>query len=96
MAAGYDPLLPGLDEARLDGYRDLIISKIELLNTALQRDRVGEIGEVTAAMVEIGDSETAWQLATGPIRIRIVAGGDEDGMDFQARLLAMMRVTCPA
>jgi len=52
MAAGYDPELPGLDEARLDGYRDLIISKIGLLNTALQRDRVREIGEVTATISE--------------------------------------------
>lgn len=86
MRAGYDPELPGLDEARLDGYRGLIISKIGLLNTALQRDRVREIGEITAAMVEIGDSESARELSTGPIRIRIVAGGDENGIDFEARL----------
>jgi len=51
MAAGYDPELPGLDEARLDGYRDLIISKIGLLNTALQRDGLREVGEITLGMV---------------------------------------------
>ena len=52
MAAGYDPELPGLDEARLDGYRDLLISNIGLPNTARQRDRVREIGEVTATISE--------------------------------------------
>lgn len=87
MTAGYNPEYPGIDEARLDAYKALIVSKLATLNQALRRDRLREVGEITSMMVEIGDNESSWDIATGPLRFRIVAGGEQNGQDFQAALL---------
>jgi hypothetical protein len=86
MTAGYDPGLPGLDEARLDAYRDLLVSKLDMLNIALSRDKRTPIGAITPAMVEIGDPETIWDVATGAIRIRILGGDDSELPDFESAL----------
>ena len=86
MGVGYDPALPGLDEARLDAYRALIVNKLDLLNTALSRDGRTPLGAVTPEMVEVGDSETLWDVNTGAVRIRITGGDEGDGLDFESVL----------
>ncbi len=86
MSAGYDPGLPGLDEARLDAYRNLLVSKLDLLNIAISRDKRTPIGAVNPEMVEIGDPETIWDVATGAIRIRILGGDDSELPDFESVL----------
>lgn len=84
MTVGYNPALPGLDEARLDAYRELLVSKLDLLNIALARDKRTPIGPVSAAMVEIGDSEALWDISSGPIRIRVRGGDEAGGLDFES------------
>jgi hypothetical protein len=86
MSTGYDPSKPGLDEARLEAYRRLLISRLDLLNTALMRDRRTPVGEVTPEMVEIGDSETLWDIGMGGIRIRIRGGDETSPLDFESAL----------
>ncbi len=71
--SGYDPSAPGLDEARLDAYRSLLISHLDMLNVALMRDGL-LTSEVTAEMVEIGDSLALWNSSAGAVRIRITGG----------------------
>jgi hypothetical protein len=86
MRAGYDPTLPGLDEARLDAYRALLTSKLEMLNIALNRDACTPLDAITPEMVEIGDTQTAWDIGRGPLRIRITGGDAEEGLDFESAL----------
>ena len=86
MSSAYNPAKAGLDEARLDAYRRLLISHLDQLNTALSRDRRTPIGPVTAEMVEIGDSETLWELASGGLRIRIRGGDEASPLDFESAL----------
>jgi hypothetical protein len=92
MSAGYDPALPGLDEARLDAYRELLVSKLDLLNIVISRDDRAPIGLVTPAMVEIGDPETIWDPAAGAIRIRVTGGDESELPDFESELT--MGVVC--
>jgi len=86
MPVGYDPLRVGLDEARLIAIKALLISRLPLLNQALGRDTLDILGTITADMVEIGDTETAWNPSTGPLRIRITAGGENDGLDYESEI----------
>lgn len=80
----YSPNLPGIDEARLYAYENLFVSHLNLLNAAFGRDHLSAMGTITPAMVEVGDSEEGWDIATGSLRIRIVAGGEANGQDFEA------------
>jgi hypothetical protein len=86
MPAGYDPTKPGLDEARLVAIKALLISKLSVLNTAIARDSAVPLGTITSSMVEIGDTETTWNIGDGPLRIRITAGGENDGLDYEAEM----------
>lgn len=91
MAAGYDPTRPGLDEARLQAIKTRIISRLADLNTALQRaDDPVPLGTITSNMVRLGDNEADWGISTGPIRIRITGGGQQDGLDYQSDLTASL------
>jgi len=94
MAAGYDPELPGLDEARLDGYRELIISKIGLLNTALQRDRA--LRAVLGVRYWVLGRSYTTRLPVDAISLSTKrVKGDLDGMDFRARLdMGLTSVPC--
>lgn len=84
--AGYDPTKPGLDEARLWAIQALIISKLDLINTAMGRDDKAPMPPIKAKVVKIGDTESGWDFRTGgPIRIRISGGGESDGLDFEAK-----------
>jgi hypothetical protein len=87
MPAGYDPTKAGLDEARLVAIKALLVSKLGLLNTAIARDAAIPLGVITSSMVEIGDTEAAWNIGDGPLRMRITAGGENDGLDYESEMV---------
>ena len=86
MTAGYDPGAPGLDEARLDAYRELFVSRLDLLNIALARDTKTPVALLEPAIVEIGDPETIWDIQSGAIRIRISGGDDLEQVEFESTI----------
>lgn len=81
----FNPLKPDLVEAAKDALKSLLSAELTSLNTALTRDSLWNLPQITASMLFIGDFETVPTLERAPIWITIF-GGEEMVSSGQSNL----------
>lgn len=87
---GYSTTTPGLDEARLDAVKAVMVGRIADLNTAFASitPTIAIGSPLTSACIHIGDPETLPDLTTNPLWLAVVGGGRQDAQDMDITLQA--------
>lgn len=90
--AGWDPLNPGIGEARLYAMENLIKPHMADLSTALLNRPllsyvISDYVPIDDTMCGIGDLEGCWKVEQGCLRVRISAGDKRTGLDATGKRL---------